>query len=156
MSDTTSAGEGQAKRSRASRPLTDQEVSDLVARNFIAVLATAAAAQPYGVPLIYGFQDNAFYAVLSPGRKISNIQENPHVCVTIVETKDVGKLWKSVVAMGTASFVEDDLERARALDVIRRQSPGVPVRGAGGTAPLQQGYLMLRVGVQEMTGRGNY
>ena len=155
MPETTSAGgEGQAKRSRTSRPLTDEEVSGLIARNFVAVLATAADGQPYAVPLIYGFQDNAFYAVLSPGRKIRNIEQNPNVCLTVVETAELGKLWKSVVALGTASFVQDEAAVANGLEVIRRQYPGLPVRG-GGTAALQ-GYAMLRIGVQELTGRGNH
>lgn len=155
MSDTANAGgEGQGKRSRTARPLTDEEVSGVIARNFIGVLSTAADGQPYAVPLIYGFDDGAFFAVLSPGRKVRNIEQNPNVCVTIVETEDMGKRWKSVVATGTASFVDEDAALEKALDAIRRQYPGIPVRSAGGTAALH-GFLMLRVSVQELTGRGH-
>ncbi len=154
MAEPAHAGPGEGKRSRSARPLTDQEVSGVIARNFVAVLATVADEQPYAVPFIYGFEDNAFYAVVAPGRKVENIRQNPNVCITIVETEDLGKRWKSVVATGPAGFVDDEAELARALDVIRRQYPGMPVRSAGGTAALH-GYLMMRVGVQELTGRGH-
>ncbi|MBX6362229.1 MAG: pyridoxamine 5'-phosphate oxidase family protein [Gemmatimonadetes bacterium] len=139
---------------RAARVLTDAEVAAVVARNFCAILSTAAAGQPYAVPLVYGFEDGAFYAVLSPGRKVRNIEANPRVCVTILEVKDLGKRWRSVVATGVASWVEGEDAICRALDVIRRQYPGAPTRGSVGAAGLGENRL-LRVTVTELAGRGH-
>jgi nitroimidazol reductase NimA-like FMN-containing flavoprotein (pyridoxamine 5'-phosphate oxidase superfamily) len=149
-------GEEQAQgaRSRMARPLTDQEVRELIAGNFIGVLATVGDGQPYAIPLIYGYEEGAFYAVLSPGRKVRNIEANSRVCLTIVQTWDNGKRWRSVLATGTAGWIQDEEQLGPALEAIKRQYPGIPVRSTGGTAALK-GYYMLRVDVEEMTGRGH-
>jgi nitroimidazol reductase NimA-like FMN-containing flavoprotein (pyridoxamine 5'-phosphate oxidase superfamily) len=149
-------GEGQVQqaRSRIARPLTDLEVRELIDSNFIAVLATVGDGQPYAIPFIYGYEDGAFFAVLSPGRKVRNIETNARVCVTIVQTWDMGKRWRSVLATGTANWIRDEEQLGPALEAIKRQYPGIPVRSTSGTAVLK-GYYMLRVDVEEMTGRGH-
>lgn len=152
VSDGGNPPESRARR--AARPMTEQEVAAVVARNYCAIFATAADGQPYAVPLVYGFESGAFFAVLSPGRKVRNIEENPRVCVTILEVEDMGKRWRSVVATGTASWVEGEEALRSALDVIRRQYPGAPIRSSGG-APALGGYKMLRVAVAELAGRAN-
>ena len=93
-----------------------------------------------------------FYAVLSPGRKIRNIEENSSVCVTIVQTEDNARRWRSVVATGRASWVHGLTNLGHALNVIRHQYPGNPVRSAAGLGALK-GFHMLRVDVEELTGR---
>jgi len=155
MSEPTQAGEqGTPKRSRMSRPLTDEEVAGVIAGNFVAILATVADGQPYAVPIIYGYDDGAFYSVLSPGRKMRNIEQNASVCLTIVQTEDMARRWRSVVATGKASWVEGVLNLGRALNVIRKQYPGNPVRSGAGLGALK-GFHMLRVDVEELTGRGH-
>jgi nitroimidazol reductase NimA-like FMN-containing flavoprotein (pyridoxamine 5'-phosphate oxidase superfamily) len=154
MAESETAGQGQGRRSRTARELTEEEVLELIASNYVAVLATIGEGQPYAVPLIYGYEGGAFFSVLSPGRKARNIEQNPHVCLTIVQTWDTGKRWRSVVATGTASWVSDEEQLGPALDAIRRQYPGLPVRSSSGTAALK-GFYMLRVDVDELTGRGH-
>lgn len=156
MSDEVTSGgqEAPGTRSRMSRPLTEDEVNELIGDNFIAVLATVGGEQPYAIPFIYGYEDRAFYAVMSPGRKIRNIMDNPNVCVTIVQTWDKGKRWRSVVATGKAGWVEGMINMAKALNVIRKQYPGVPVRSGAGIASLK-GFHVMRVDVEELTGRGH-
>ena len=152
-------GTGGPSRSKASsrvaRDLTAEEVDGVIADNFVAILATVADGQPYAVPFIYGYEDGVFYGVLSPGRKVRNIEQNPSVCVTIVQTEDTAKRWRSVVATGRASWVEGVLRLGHALNTIRRQYPGNPVRSAPGLAALK-GFHMLRVDVDALTGRGTY
>ncbi len=155
MSDASQAGEqGAPKRSRMSRPLTDEEVAGVIAGNFVGVLATVGDGEPYAVPIIYGYEERAFYAVLSPGRKVRNIERNPNVCLTIVQTEDMARRWRSVVATGKASWVDGVLNLGRALNVIRKQYPGNPMRSGAGLGALK-GFHMLRVDVEEMTGRGH-
>lgn len=155
MTEPTPAGEqAPPKRSRLSRPLTDEEVAGVIGGNFVAVMATVADGQPYAVPIIYGYEDRTFYSVLSPGRKVKNLEQNPNVCLTIVQTEDTARRWRSVVATGKASWVEGVLNLGRALNVIRKQYPGNPVRSGAGLGALK-GFHMLRVDVEELTGRGH-
>ncbi len=147
-------GEEPSKASRrASRALTQEEVDGVVAGNFVALLATVADGQPYAVPFIYGYDGRSFFGVLSPGRKVRNIEQNPNVCVTIVQTEDNARRWRSVVATGKASWVEGVLNLGHALNTIRKQYPGNPVRSAPGLSALK-GFHMLRVDVETLTGRG--
>ncbi len=139
---------------RRSRALTDEESRAIVARNFIAILSTVGEGQPYAIPFIYGFDDQAFFAVLSPGRKARNIENNARVCVTIVETEDNAKRWRSVIALGTASWVDGVMKLGHALNTIRKQYPGNPIRSAPGLSALK-GYHVMRVDVEELTGRTN-
>jgi len=147
-------GEGQPSTRRAARDLTSEEVQGVIAGNFVATLATVADGQPYAVPFIYGYEPGVFYGVLSPGRKVRNIEQNPNVCITIVQTEDTARRWRSVVATGKASWVEGVLKLGHALNTIRKQYPGNPMRSAPGLTALK-GFHMLRVDVDELTGRGH-
>ncbi len=140
-------------RGRTARDLTGDEIDALIADNFVATLATVGDGQPYAVPFIYGYEQGIFYGVLSPGRKVRNIEQNPNVCVTIVQTEDNARRWRSVVATGKASWVEGVLNLGHALNTIRKQYPGNPVRSAPGLSALK-GFHMLRVDVETLTGRG--
>lgn len=148
------SGEGQPATRRAARDLTGEEVDGVIAGNFVAILATESEGRPYAVPFIYGYEERVFYGVLSPGKKIHNIEQNPNVCITIVQTEDTARRWRSVVATGRASWVEGVLKLGHALNVIRKQYPGNPVRSAPGLTALK-GFHMLRVDVEELTGRGH-
>ncbi len=140
-------------RARMARDLTPEEVDGVIAANFVAILATVGDEQPYAVPVIYGYEQNTFYGVLSPGRKVRNIEKNPNVCITIVQTEENAKRWRSVVATGKARWVEGVLNLGHALNTIRKQYPGNPVRSAPGLTALK-GFHMLRVDVETLTGRG--
>ena len=135
----------------ACRDLTTDEALAVVADNFIGVLSTVGDGQPYAIPFIYGYADGAFFAVLSPGRKARNIEANANVCVTILEQDDEGGPWRSVIATGKASWVEGVLKLGHALNTIRKQYPGNPMRSAPGLSALK-GYHVLRVDVEEITG----
>lgn len=133
------------------RALSSEEALAVVGRNFIGVLSTMGDGQPYAIPFIYGFDDLAFFAILSPGRKARNIESNANVCITIVEQGSAGGEWRSVIATGKASWVEGVLRMGHALNTIRKQYPGNPVRSAPGLAALK-GFHVLRVDVDELTG----
>jgi nitroimidazol reductase NimA-like FMN-containing flavoprotein (pyridoxamine 5'-phosphate oxidase superfamily) len=135
----------------AERALTEDEVRQVVARNFIGVLATVGDDQPYAVPFIYGYDGHAFFALLGQGRKVRNMERNPRICITIVEHDDDASCWRSVLAVGKASRVEGLVKLGHALNAIRKQYPGNPMRSAPPLSALK-GYYMLRVDVDELTG----
>ena len=142
------------QRRPVSRVLDDDEVRAIVVRNFWGVLSTLdPGGQPYAVPIIYGY-DGAFLAVLRDGRKVRNIEANPRVCLNVAEVENHAKTWRSVVVTGRASFVDTDEEMQAAIEVMRAQYPGVPTRSGAGMAALRaQGFRVMRLDVEEMTGR---
>lgn len=128
----------------------DKEVPDLAA--VLDVLARGEVARigmidadggPYVVPVSY--------AVLPPeggeplrlvvhgareGRKVAALRRDPRVCVEVavdvatipaVRACDVSVRFRSVIAFGTAVFLEERAARARALAAIAaRYAPGAP------------------------------
>lgn len=141
-------------RRGAARVLDDDEIRAIVARNFWGVLSTVGPdGQPYAVPIIYGY-DGAFYSVLRDGRKLTNIDANPRVCINVVEIEEMAKRWRSVLAFGTARWIDDDEGMRAAIHVIRAQYPGPPARSGGTTDALRsQGFRVMKLVVDEMTGR---
>jgi nitroimidazol reductase NimA-like FMN-containing flavoprotein (pyridoxamine 5'-phosphate oxidase superfamily) len=129
------------------------EMAAIVERNYWGVLSTVDDGQPYSIPIIYGY-DGAFYSVLREGRKMRSMAADPRVCMNIVEVENMAKVWRSVLAFGRAGFIVDDEEMARAIAVIRAQYPGMATRSGGSMSGLRaQGYRVLRMTVDEMTGR---
>lgn len=126
----------------------------LIGRNYWGVLSTVGVdAQPYAVPIIYGY-DGTFYSVLRDGRKLRNLDANPRACLNVVEVEHMAKTWRSVLAFGQATWIEDDAAMRAAIDVIRTQYPGQPTRSGSGMDALRaQGFRVLRLVVDEMTGR---
>ncbi len=149
-----SESSGGGGRRGAARVLESSEVDAIIARNYWGVLSTVdAAGQPYAVPIIYGY-DGAFLSVLRDGRKMQNIDANPRACLNVVEVEQMAKTWRSVLAFGTAEWVQADDDMRAAIDVIRAQYPGQPTRSGGSMEALRgQGFRVMRLVVREMTGR---
>jgi nitroimidazol reductase NimA-like FMN-containing flavoprotein (pyridoxamine 5'-phosphate oxidase superfamily) len=63
--------------SRAGRALTKPGIDELLKRGFWGVLATSLNNPPYGVPIIYAYDDEGvFYVANGPGKKISIMEQN--------------------------------------------------------------------------------
>jgi len=85
--------------------------------------------QPHAIPICYALLDGLLYTPIDEKpktgdprslRRIRNILENPKVCLVVdhYEDDDWSRLqWLQV--RGEASLVEDDVERARALEALR-------------------------------------
>ncbi len=141
-------------RPPAPRELTAEECRALIARNYLAVVATVGAGRPYATPLIYGFADNRFYFVTGAGRKTRNIDEQPGVCITIVETEEHAKKWRSVIAQGEVTWLTDEDAVTEGLAVMRRQYPARSTRSSEGAAALARaGFRMGCIECRELSGR---
>ena len=93
---------------------------------------------PYIVPLNFGYScDNGvtvlYFHSAFQGRKIDIMRKNPNVCfeadcshkLTEGETAcDFGYLYESVIGEGTIAFIEDDEEKAAALNRIMLHQTG--------------------------------
>jgi nitroimidazol reductase NimA-like FMN-containing flavoprotein (pyridoxamine 5'-phosphate oxidase superfamily) len=141
-------------RPAAPRQLNAEECRALIERNYLAVVATVGNGEPYATPLIYGFQEDRFFFVTAEGRKTRNIETQPLVCITIVETEEHARKWRSVLAFGAVSWLHNEEDVDHALAVMKRQYPGASARSSGGAASLARaGFRMGQVVAREISGR---
>ena len=92
--------------------------------------------QPYVVPVCFGYQDGTLYFHSAPrGRKLDILRKNPAVCCEFDVDREIipatdpcawSVKYRSVIAFGRASIVEDPQEKARALDAIVTHYGGEP------------------------------
>ena len=116
--------------------------------------------QPYVVPVCFGYEDGTLYFHSAPrGRKLDVLRKNDAVCCEfevdqeIVRAKDACEWsvrYRSVIAFGRASIVQDPGEKAQALDVIVAhyggQPQAYPEATLGRTA-------VVKVRIESMTGK---
>ena len=140
------AGRGEARR------LNKEEIEAFVRQGFWAVLSTSLDDQPYGVPIIYAYDDKGvFYIANGPGKKIEMVQQNPNVTLTIVELEDYGRRWRSVIVYGRVEVVENLTEKLHAFNALRKQipRPNARLRDAAKLAAAK----VIRIVPTEMTGK---
>ncbi|CDC29354.1 MAG: pyridoxamine 5'-phosphate oxidase family protein [Anaerotignum sp.] len=113
---------------RKDRLRTETEARDIINGCDFAVLSTADSENmPYGVPVSVVLEENHLYFhCAKAGRKLENIQQNPHVCVTfakvrLVDGENFTTRYESVIAEGTAAVVEEETEKCHALQLICRR-----------------------------------
>ena len=116
--------------------------------------------QPYVVPVCFGYEDGTLYFHSAPrGRKLDILRKNDAVCCEfdvdqeIVRAQDACEWsvrYRSVIAFGRASIIEDVEEKRRALDVIVAhyggQPQAYPEATLGRTA-------VVKVRIETMTGK---
>lgn len=121
--------DGEDAGTRTGRALSRDEIDDFLKKGFWGVLATSLNDEPYGVPIIYAYDDKGvIYIANGPGRKIQTVEQNPNVTLTVVELEDYGKRWRSVIVYGRVELVEDMSEKLHAFNELRKQVPRPAVR----------------------------
>ncbi len=135
-----------------SREMTGEEIDALLARSWWGSLATVEKDGPYAVPVIYGYDGQDFYVASRPGRKISNLEQNPAVCLTVVQAESLGAAWSSVVVLGNADLVHGFPGHMAAIRALRGQ-----VGRSGKVTPRDVGRMaqarVIRISPREITGR---
>lgn len=113
---------------RKDRLRTAEEARAIMESCDFAVLSTADRENmPYGVPVSVVLEENRLYFhCAKTGRKLENIQQNPHVCLTfakvrLVDGENFTTRYESVIAEGTASFIEEETEKCHALQLLCRR-----------------------------------
>jgi nitroimidazol reductase NimA-like FMN-containing flavoprotein (pyridoxamine 5'-phosphate oxidase superfamily) len=71
----------------------------------VAHLATSVEDRPHCAPLWYRYEGGTV-EILTTGRKLANIRENPRVALSIQEDVDGLPEWE-VILLGTATVIED-------------------------------------------------
>jgi nitroimidazol reductase NimA-like FMN-containing flavoprotein (pyridoxamine 5'-phosphate oxidase superfamily) len=82
----------------------------------MAHLATCSDGRPHAAPVWYHYDDGTV-SILTGGRKLENIRENPRVAVSIQKDIAGEAEWK-VTMLGTARVIEDKEEALKAAERI--------------------------------------
>lgn len=95
----------------------------LVGTTELAHLATCRDGRPHVAPVWYRYGDGVVEVVTS-GRKLQDLRENPYVSVSVDRAHDGDPEWM-VSLRGTATVVDDD-EQSRAANSRINRKYGVP------------------------------
>ena len=146
--DSTPAGAGRG----VPRELSRDEIDAFLGSQRIARLGCHADGETYVVPVIYGWDGEAIYAVTMKGRKIEMMRANPRVCVEVDEYDVDGRgSWRSVIADGVyEELAGDDVERA--LDLLRERFTRASGRTPESRA-LGPTVVVFRIRLAEPSGR---
>lgn len=113
---------------RKDRLRTQEEARAIMESCDFAVLSTTDNENmPYGVPVSVVLEENHLYFhCAKAGRKLENIQQNPHVCLTfaklrLVDGENFTTRYESVIAEGTAAIIEEETEKCNALQLLCRR-----------------------------------
>jgi uncharacterized protein len=149
--ETTESAAAEGGGRRTGRELSPEEIDELLKRGFWGVLATSVNDEPYGVPIIYAYDDGAIYIANGPGKKINNLEANPNVTLTVVELEDYGRLWRSVIVYGKVELLQDLGDKLHAFNALRKQipRPAARLRDAAKLAAAK----VVRIVPTQVTGR---
>lgn len=127
--------------------LDDEGIERLLSTALVGRIAYASPTvnngRPYIVPLAYGYDGQAIYAVGPVGQKIRVMREQPLVSFE-VDTAEAEDRWQSVVAEGEYEELSDPMLRAHGLSVIfrDREVPDFP-----------KSHVVYRIRLTAKTGR---
>jgi nitroimidazol reductase NimA-like FMN-containing flavoprotein (pyridoxamine 5'-phosphate oxidase superfamily) len=101
------------------RPLTEHEISEVLASERIVRVAFSDREYPYVIPFGYVYLDSTLHGITAPGRKSQIAERNPRVGFQVDTSAQSGPWeWKSVTGEGRFEFVESEEERQKALAAL--------------------------------------
>ncbi|WP_135853019.1 pyridoxamine 5'-phosphate oxidase family protein [Halorussus salinus] len=110
----------------------------LTSEPLMAHFATCTDGRPHVAPVWYHYDDGTV-EVLTTGKKLANVRENPRVAVSVQKDEEGVAQWM-VTLRGTAEVVEDRDERLRAAERIN------PKYGASGDEYPENVLVRVTVG----------
>ena len=139
---------------RAIVPLSDAQCRELLARQRMCVVSLVDGAEPYAVPVFYGFDGDTMYLGVAEGRKTRALDANWRVYIVVTEVGP-GDAWRSVAIAGCARTLTDGAERQRGIDVLIAHNRRLrEARGEGAAPPRRPGGgRVLRIDQAVVTGR---
>ncbi|NCB43014.1 MAG: pyridoxamine 5'-phosphate oxidase family protein [Clostridia bacterium] len=117
---------------------------------------------PYTVPVSYTFKDGEllFHSAIE-GHKIQSIKNNDKVTFCVVDKDDViaaefTTKYSSVIAFGRARILEDDAQKARAMEAItQKYSPDHMKEGREEIESSMKRFCIVAISVEHMTGKAS-
>lgn len=154
MPDESSSGPAVATPpARVIVPLGDAECRAVLARQRLCVVSVVDDAEPYAVPVFYGFDGETVYLGTSEGRKTRALDANSRVYIVVTEVGP-GDAWRSVAIAGRAHTITDSAERQAAIDVLVAHNRRIRAADAPrASTPPRSGGRVLRIEDAVITGR---
>ena len=135
-------------------------IESVIQRSMVCRLAMSEDNRPYVVPLCFGYRDRMLYFHCArEGKKIDILRKNSRVCVEfdidqeLVTAEEACKFdmnFRSVIAFGKATLVENPEERRKGLEAIMQHYAG---RSFTYPDELVGKTLVIRVEVESLTGK---
>lgn len=97
----------------------DRAVELLQSEPLAGYLATSSDDRPHVAPLWYRYDDGVI-EIMTTGRKLANIRENPRVSLAVQKDEAGIPSWM-VTVLGTAEVVEDEAENREANRKMNRK-----------------------------------
>jgi uncharacterized protein len=137
-------------------------IDDIIRRCPACHLGLSDEGQPYVVPLCFGYEgETLYFHCASQGLKLDLLRKNPKVCVEFSLTEGVteaaqacawGMTYESVIATGTACFVEDVEEKRQALNLLMAQYAD-PKRSFTFPAMMLKRMVVFKIPIETITGK---
>lgn len=146
---------------RKEKMIPQEEVMEILASAEYGVLSTVSAdGVPYGVPVNFAYDDGAIYFhCAKEGHRLSNLAANDNVCFTVIDSVELmpekfNTKYRSVIAFGKASSVEDEEGKKKALlKIIEKLSPDFIESGKKYINASVGDAKVIKITVSEMTGK---
>ena len=134
--------------------LSDAQCREVLARQRMCVMSVVDGAEPYAVPVFYGFDGEDLYLGIAEGRKTRALDANPRVYLVVTEVGP-GDAWRSVTMAGVACTLTDGVERQRGIDVLIAHNRRFRTPRPDGSPPPRRpaGGRVLRIDRAIVSGR---
>jgi nitroimidazol reductase NimA-like FMN-containing flavoprotein (pyridoxamine 5'-phosphate oxidase superfamily) len=154
MSDARSSGSVIAAPPRVIVTLSDAECREVLERQRLCIMSVVDGAEPYAVPVFYGFDGDRLYLGTSEGRKTRALDGNARVYILVTEVGP-GDAWRSVGIAGVARTLAAGAERQLGIDVLIEHNRRVrPSNGTPSGSPRRAGSgRVLRIESATVSGR---
>ena len=124
---------------RKEKEISDRtKIEEIIHKSTVCRLGVAEGDIPYIIPMNFAYHDNTIYLHSAlKGRKINTLRKNPNVCFEfdvdneLEESENAcewGMKYQSVIGFGKASFVNDQEQKRKALDLIMHKYSGKSFR----------------------------
>ena len=146
---------------RKRQQLSNEECVDILTRSTSGVLSLLGdGGYPYGVPVSYVYADGkiTIHSAVA-GHKVDAVRNNAKCSFCVIEQDDVRPsefttYFRSVIAFGKITVVEDDNEKLSSLQMLgRRYSPKEEERLPHEIEKSFGHVLVLRIDIEHMTGK---
>lgn len=134
--------------------LTTEETMEILETEPVAHLGTIVDGKPYVTPMSFVVDGDEILFRTMEGKKVDGIRSNPSVCVEVSHFDEESGSWVSVIARGTATFVEDPGTRQKTVASLFAKYEdvmGSPLSG-GGLVPLGGQPAVVAVKIEEISG----
>jgi len=146
---------------RKDRQITNEEIEVILINGEYGFISTISGnGYPYVVPISYVYYDNHIYFhCATEGEKLNNIRQNNKVSFCVVTDTQVlpekfSTNYKSVVAFGEASEVEDDLKGDILFEILNKYSPQFLVEGKKYIEGFKNKTKVIKIDIQHVAGKG--